>query len=122
MLRFCVSALLLTGLLASCTPRTGVVAGVTVTPVLIKTSEAPARGGVLTIQGRFLGGPTTGRVIVGADEDGSGGYTIPAASVRSWTDTEIVLNVPADAPVGGSWLYVEVNGKRSTGLRVSIRQ
>ncbi|SEJ61440.1 hypothetical protein SAMN04488058_11216 [Deinococcus reticulitermitis] len=121
MLRFCVSALLLTGLLASCTPRTSVVAGVTVTPVLIKVSQAPARGGALTVQGRFLGGPSTGRVIVGADEDGAGGSAIPAASVQSWTDTEIVLGVPQDAPVGGSWLYVEVNGKRSTGLRVSIK-
>ncbi|WP_415813385.1 IPT/TIG domain-containing protein [Deinococcus marmoris] len=94
----------------------------TVTPVLIKVSEAATRGGSLTIQGRYLGGPSTGRVRLGADESGKGGYVIPATAVQSWTDSEIVMTIPTDAPVGGSWLFVEVAGKQSTGLPYSVRQ
>ncbi|MGM9319601.1 IPT/TIG domain-containing protein [Deinococcus aquaticus] len=95
---------------------------VTVTPMLIKVSGAAARGATVTVQGRYLGGPTTGQVRLGADEDGKGGYVFPASAVRSWTDSEIVLTIPADAPVGGSWLFVEVAGKQSTGLPYSVQQ
>ncbi|GHG18190.1 hypothetical protein GCM10017784_06590 [Deinococcus indicus] len=95
---------------------------VTVTPVLIKVSESAARGGTLTVQGRYLGGPSTGRVRLGADERGQGGFLFPASAVRSWTDSEIVLTIPSDAPVGGSWLFVEVAGRQSTGLQYSVRQ
>jgi hypothetical protein len=95
---------------------------VTVTPVLIKVSESAARGGTVTIQGRYLGGPSTGRVRLGADERGQGGFLFPASAVKSWTDSEIVLTIPADAPVGGSWLFVEVAGRQSTGLQYSVRQ
>ncbi|MFN4249608.1 MAG: IPT/TIG domain-containing protein [Deinococcus sp.] len=94
----------------------------TVTPVLIKGSESAARGGTVTIQGRYLGGPSTGRVRLGADERGQGGFLFPASAVKSWTDSEIVLTIPADAPVGGSWLFVEVAGRQSTGLQYSVRQ
>ncbi|MFC6800639.1 MULTISPECIES: IPT/TIG domain-containing protein [Deinococcus] len=94
----------------------------TVTPVLIKVSESAARGGTLTVQGRYLGGPSTGRVRLGADERGQGGFLFPASAVRSWTDSEIVLTIPSDAPVGGSWLFVEVAGRQSTGLQYSVRQ
>ena len=62
MVRFFFASLLFTGVLASCAPRQQAVVGVTVTPVLIKLSESAARGGILTIQGRYLGGPSTGRV------------------------------------------------------------
>ncbi|GGM33698.1 hypothetical protein GCM10008956_07440 [Deinococcus arenae] len=95
---------------------------VTVTPVLIKASEGAARGGTLTIQGRYLGGPSTGKVRLGANEQGEGGYVFPAAAVQSWTDSQIVLTVPSDAPVGGSWLFVEVGAMRSTGLPFSVKQ
>ncbi|WP_370637608.1 IPT/TIG domain-containing protein [Deinococcus sp. 6GRE01] len=94
----------------------------TVTPVLIKVSESAARGGTVTIQGRYLGGPSMGRVRLGADERGQGGFLFPASAVKSWTDSEIVLTIPADAPVGGSWLFVEVAGRQSTGLQYSVRQ
>jgi len=123
MVRFFFASLLFTGILASCAPRpAGPAANVTVTPVLIKVSESAARGGTLTIQGRYLGGPSTGRVRLGADMSGAGGYTLPASAVQSWTDTQIVLTVPADAPVGGSWLFVDVGGRPSTGLPYSVRQ
>ena len=46
----------------------------------------------------------------------------PAAAVQSWTDSQIVLTVPSDAPVGGSWLFVEVGAMRSTGLPFSVKQ
>ncbi|WP_409737435.1 IPT/TIG domain-containing protein [Deinococcus sp.] len=90
--------------------------------MLIKGSESAARGGTVTIQGRYLGGPSTGRVRLGADERGQGGFLFPASAVKSWTDSEIVLTIPADAPVGGSWLFVEVAGRQSTGLQYSVRQ
>lgn len=122
MVRFFFASLLFVGALASCAPRQQAVSGVTVTPVLIKLSEPAARGGTLTIQGRYLGGPSTGRVRLGANESGEGGYVFPASAVRSWTDSEIVLTIPADAPVGGSWLFVEVGGRQSTGLPYSVRQ
>lgn len=122
MVRFFFASLLFMGVLGSCAPRQQAAAGVTVTPVLVKLSEPAARGATLTIQGRYLGGPSTGRVRLGADESGAGGYLFPAAAVRSWTDSEIVLTIPADAPVGGSWLFVEVGGRQSTGLPYSVRQ
>ncbi|WP_216317688.1 IPT/TIG domain-containing protein [Deinococcus aestuarii] len=122
MVRFFFASLLFAGALASCAPRSSVAVGVTVTPVLIKLSEPAARGGTLTVQGRYLGGPASGRVRLGADASGQGGYLFPASAVRSWTDGEIVLTIPADAPVGGSWLFVEVSGKQSTGLPYSVRQ
>ncbi|GAA5512188.1 hypothetical protein Dcar01_00902 [Deinococcus carri] len=122
MVRFFFASLLFVGVLASCAPRQQAVAGVTVTPVLIKLSEPAARGGTLTIQGRYLGGPSTGKVRLGTDMTGAGGYVFPASAVQSWTDSQIVLTVPADAPVGGSWLFVEVGGMRSTGLPYSVRQ
>ncbi|MBB5375288.1 hypothetical protein HNQ07_000732 [Deinococcus metalli] len=112
-------------MLASCAPRQQTQTAeqmVTVTPMLVKVSEGAARGSQLTIQGRFLGGPSIGKVRLGATETGQGGYVFPATAVVSWTDTQIVLTIPADAPVGGSWLFVEVGGKQSTGLPYSVRQ
>ncbi|TSA85646.1 cell surface protein [Deinococcus detaillensis] len=117
---FLLGSLLLVGTLSSCAPRVGTVMGVTQTPVLVKVSSGAAKGAAVMIQGRYLGGPATGRIRLGADENGSGGYLIPAASVVSWTDSEIVFNVPANAPAGGSWLYIEVNGRQSTGLPFSV--
>ncbi|WP_309570599.1 IPT/TIG domain-containing protein [Deinococcus sp.] len=125
MLRFFVAPLLFAGVLASCAPRQQTQTAeqmVTVTPMLVKVSEAAARGGKVTIQGRFLGGPGIGKVRLGANETGQGGFIFPASAVVSWTDTEIVLTIPSDAPVGGSWLFVEVGGKQSTGLPYSVSQ
>lgn len=121
---FFVASLLCAGVLASCAPSQQVSTErmVTVTPVLIKVSEGAARGGTLTIQGRYLGSARTGQVRLGANERGEGGSVLPASAVTSWTDTEIVLTLPADAPLGGSWLFVEVGGQRSTGLPYSVTQ
>lgn len=121
MLRIVVSSLLLMGALASCMPTTNAVAGVTVTPMLLKVSEAAAAGQNVTVQGRYLGGPATGRIRLGADERGQGGYFVPAGDVVSWTDSEVVFKVPAAAPVGGSWLYIEVGDMKSTGLPFSVK-
>lgn len=123
MFRFILTSLLLTGVVTSCSPMTQQkVAGVTVTPMLVKASEAASLGNTLTIQGRYLGGPSTGKIILGADENGKAGYTMPTDSVKSWTDSEIVVMIPKEAPVGGSWLFIEVNGRKSTGLPISIRK
>ena len=123
MLRFFVASLLIAGGLVACAPaQQGASQMVTVTPMLIKVSESAARGGTVTIQGRYLGGPSAGTVRLGATEQGEGGYVFPPSAVRSWTDTQIVLTVPTDAPVGGSWLFVEVGAMRSTGLMFSVKQ
>lgn len=125
MLRYFIAPFLFAGLLASCAPRQQVQTAeqmVTVTPMLIKVSESAPRGGQVTIQGRFLGGPTVGRVRLGADERGEGGFLFPKNAVVSWTDSQIVLTIPADAPLGGSWLFVEVGERKSTGLPYSVRQ
>ena len=117
-----VSGMLLAGMLASCAPRTNTVVGVTVTPMLLKVSEAARRGEVVTVQGRYLGGPTTGRVVLGATETGTQGYVVPASDIVSWSDTEIQFRVPANAVAGGGWLFVRVNDMLSTGLPFSVRQ
>lgn len=122
MLRVLIASFLLLPLLAGCAPRSQAVAGVTVTPVLLKVGEAARPGETVTVQGRHLGGPVTGRVRLGADETGAGGYLIPASAVVSWTDSKIVFRVPQNAPVGGGWLFVEVADMRSTGLPYSVRQ
>jgi hypothetical protein len=123
---FFLSSLLTVGALglglSSCAPTTKAVAGVTVTPVLIKVSAATPRGKNVTVQGRFLGGPNTAKVLLGAQEDGSGYYSVPKAAVVSWTDSQIVFTVPLDAPVGGAWMFVQVGDMRSTGLPFSISQ
>ena len=98
---FLLGSLLLVGALSSCAPRVGTVVGVTQTPVLVKVSSGAARGQAVTLQGRYLGGPATGRIRLGAAADGSGGFLIPSASVTSWTDSEVVFTVPTTAQAGG---------------------
>jgi len=122
MKRILVCSLLLLPVLAGCMPRTAAVAGVTVTPMLFKVSEPARPGENVTIQGRYLGGPATGRVRFGADERGAGGFVVPADGIVSWSDTQIVFKVPQNAPAGGSYLFVEVGDMRSTSLPFSIRQ
>ncbi|MBB6096711.1 hypothetical protein HNR42_000123 [Deinobacterium chartae] len=114
--------LTLTATLAACAPtQTQTPMNVQVTPVLVQVSEATAPGGTVTVQGRHLGGPSTARIRLGATEDGRGGYLVPAANIVSWTDSKIVFTVPAGAPVGGGWLFIEVAGRQSTGLPYSVK-
>lgn len=122
MQKFLLGSLLLVGTLASCAPRTSTVAGVTQTPLLVKASEGAARGQEVTIQGRYLGGPSTSQIRLGAETNGTGGYVVPASAIKSWTDTSVVFTVPDSAPVGGGWLFVEVAGMQSTGLPFSVAQ
>ena len=114
-------AFALFALLSGCMPRPQAATGVTVTPLLLKVGEAARPGETLTVQGRYLGGPATGHVRLGADEAGAGGYLIPADAILSWSDSKIVLRMPRGAPAGGGWLFVEVAGRRSTGLPYSVR-
>lgn len=122
MKRILVCALLIAGACTACMPRTQAVAGVTVTPMLIKVSEGAKQGTQVTVQGRYLGGPSTGRIRLGADEQGRGGYLVPKDAVGSWTDSQIVFTVPQNAPVGASWLFIEVGDMTSTGLPFSVSQ
>ncbi len=112
---------LLFPVLASCAP-TAAIRGVTVTPVLVKVSESASVGGTVTLQGRYLGGPATGRIRIGANVDASGGVVLPASAIQSWTDSQIVFTVPANVPTGGSYLFVEVGDMRSTALPFSVKQ
>lgn len=121
-LRVLVCGVLLLPALSGCMPREAGTTGVTVTPMLLKVSEAARAGERVTVQGRFLGGPATGRLRLGADERGEGGLLVPASAVESWTDSRIVFRVPPGAAAGGGWLFVEVGGLRSTGLPLSVRQ
>ena len=104
--------------LSGCMPSASTV---TVTPVLIKVSEAAAPGQSVVLQGRYLGGPASGTVRLGADENGKGGFVLPVASVVSWTDSRIEFKLPSGAAAGGGWVYVEVAGRQSTGLPFSIK-
>jgi len=103
-------------------PRTVTTQGVTVTPVLIKVSESARAGDSVTVQGRYLGGPATGSVRIGASMTGEGGFVIPKEAIVSWTDSQIVFKVPQNVPTGGGWLFVEVGGMLSTGLPFSVTQ
>lgn len=131
MQRFFLASLLFLGTaLVSCAPRTQAttmtagtpVGGVTVKPVLYKVSPSAAVGQSVTVQGRFLGGAKTAVITLGAEHDGSGGYRVPETAVTNWTDSEITFTVPANAPVGGSWLFVTVGDQVSNGLTFSIKQ
>lgn len=104
--------------LSGCMPAASTV---TVTPVLIKVSEAARPGELVTLQGRYLGGPASSVIRLGADQDGKNGFLIPKESIVSWSDTVIVFKMPAGAPAGGGWLFVEAAGLRSTGLPYSIK-
>ena len=104
--------------LTGCMPSASTV---TVTPVLIKVSEAAAPGQTVVLQGRYLGGTASGAVRLGADENGKGGFILPVASVVSWTDSRIEFKLPTGATAGGGWVYVEVAGRQSTGLPFSIK-
>ena len=57
-----------------------------------------------------------------ADADGTGGFVFPKTSVQSWTSSQIVLTIPANAPVGGGWVFVEVDGLQSSGLPYAVSQ
>ncbi|GAA5500752.1 hypothetical protein Dxin01_00477 [Deinococcus xinjiangensis] len=122
MLRFFLTSLLFMGVVTSCTPRTQVIKGVTVHPVLVKLSESAKRGQTVTVQGRYMGGPLTGKIILGATADGTNGFEIPNTSVKSWTDTEVVFTIPSDFPPGGSWLFIKVGDMLSNGLPYSVKQ
>jgi IPT/TIG domain len=91
-----------------------------VLPVLIKLSEPAAVGQNLTIQGRYLGGPSNSNVTIGSDESGNGGIKNSSADVVSWTSTEIVLKVPTGARPGGRFVFVDVGGVRSNFLPYSV--
>lgn len=128
MARFLVGSLLMTGLflgsLSSCAPRqqTSTERFVTVKPVLYKVSAPVVRGGTLTVQGRYLGGPSSATIKMGVAYDGSGGFDLPAAAIQSWTPSEITFTVPSDLPAGGGYIFINIGMLKSNGLPYSIGQ
>jgi hypothetical protein len=128
MARFLVGPLLITGLfvgsLSSCAPRqqASTERFVTAAPVLYKVSAPVVRGGTLTVQGRYLGGPASATIKMGAKFDGTGGFDLPAAAIQTWTADEITFTVPSDLPAGGAYLFIMVGNSKSNGLPYSIGQ
>lgn len=105
---------LLGAALVSCAPgQTTVTNRVENAPVVFKISPSAARGESFALQGRYLGGIQNGQVRVGS-------YIFPADSIVRWSNNEIVINVPANAPVGGNDLIVSVGGTPSLAVPFSI--
>lgn len=121
MKRFLVASLLFAGVLSSCAPAP-TTNRATITPIIYKLSEPVPRGGALTIQGRYLGGPSVGKIRFATDENGKGGFLFPASAVQKWTDDTIVVTVPMNAPIGGGFVVVEVDGMQSIPMPYSVSQ
>jgi hypothetical protein len=94
----------------------------TVRPLIIKLSESAKVGSTLTIQGRNLGSPGNSFVLFGANELGQGGVRNAADGVVAWSGTEIQVNIPANAKVGGNFIFVSVGSVLSNGMPYSITQ
>ncbi|HWG84574.1 MAG TPA: cell surface protein [Deinococcales bacterium] len=84
--------------------------------------SAAAPGQEVVIQGRYLGGPSTGSVIFRADERGEGGTRAQAKDIVSWGADNIVVRVPEDTAAGGGFIVVEVQGVKSFGMPFSITE
>lgn len=91
-------------------------------PVLVKAGEPAAPGQPVSLQGRFLGGPSNSSVIFRADENGIGGTRTADSDVVSWTPSTIVVKVPAGTTPGGGFVFVDVAGVLSNGLPFSVGQ
>lgn len=89
-------------------------------PVIIKISEPAAAGQNVTIQGRYLGGPSNSNVIFRADELGQGGYEAEPSDIVSWSGSQIVVKVPKAARPGGGFVLVRVGGVFSNSMPYSI--
>lgn len=103
-------------LLAACAPSTGDFRR-NVTPTVVSTTVQDG-GDTLVIMGRYFGDGAAGDrsyVLVGADVAGNGGRR---ADPIVWTPDRIVVTVPDGAGYG--FVYVVVDGVRSSGLPVSL--
>jgi hypothetical protein len=94
----------------------------TVRPLIIKLSESAKVGTTLTIQGRYLGSPSNSFVIFGANELGANGVRNAADGVTAWSSSEIQVTIPANAKVGGNFVFVSVGGVLSNAMPYSITQ
>ncbi|MFB9992311.1 IPT/TIG domain-containing protein [Deinococcus oregonensis] len=90
--------------------------------MLYKVSAPVVRGGTLTVQGRYLGGPASATIKMGATFDGNGGFDLPAGAIQTWTPNEITFTVPSDLPAGSGYIFITVGNSKSNGLPYSIGQ
>jgi hypothetical protein len=103
-------------LMSACAPTAAVQSGVV--PMVISTS---AKDNQLVIQGRYFGSGTGGAeagnyVLAGADAQGQGGFMLEA---DTWTPTRITAAIPQGTDL--RFVFVVVDGQRSTGLSVNQR-
>ena len=106
----------LLGSLSACAPRVADIQYVTLTPTIYAAKTPVTIGQKATIQGRYLGGLSSGILIIGADEYGNNGLVVPNENIVSWTAQKIEFIVPATMNRGGSWVFVKVGDILSTGL------
>ncbi|GGJ32623.1 IPT/TIG domain-containing protein [Deinococcus roseus] len=109
---------LITLILGACAPKAADT-GVTIYPQIVQVSPTESKQ-QFTLQGRYLGSKDTGVIRIGANENGEGGVVVPKENIVSWTESKIVFNVPANATPGGSFIVVEVAGKRSFSFPFSF--
>lgn len=114
-----IPALLLASIImlaAACAPPAAVQQRVT--PMVISVKPAD---GQLHIQGRYFGSGAGGHeagnyLVAGATAQGEGGFIL---SPTSWTSTHI--SAPLPTGVNPGFVFVFVDGHRSTGLPVNQR-
>lgn len=115
---FILGFLVLTLALSACQPPATSVEN-NVFPMIISTTVQD-EGETLLIQGRYFGNGVSGSdddsyVILGADVTGEGGVLVRPSE---WSPTRIVVQVPEG--VGSGFVYVVVNGVKSTGLPANL--
>lgn len=103
---------LLTLILGACAPKAAET-GVTIYPQIYQVSPIESNSQQFTLQGRYLGSRDSGVIRIGANDQGEGGTVVPKENIVSWDENKIVFNVPANITPGGSFIVVEVGGKRS---------
>jgi IPT/TIG domain len=89
-------------------------------PVIIKVSEPASPGQPVTIQGRYLGGPSNSVVVFRADELGNGGVEAETSDIVSWSSTLVVVKVPKAARPGGAFVFVRVGDVLSNAMPYSV--
>lgn len=110
---------LLTLILGACAPKAAET-GVTIYPQIYQVSPIENNKQQFTLQGRYLGSSSSGVIKIGANENGEGGFVVPKENIVSWTESKIVFNVPTNLIPGGSFIIVEVAGKRSFSFPFSF--
>ena len=109
---------LVAALLTACAPSVSIENQVL--PTLYSVTAPQTRDTPVVLQGRYFGDGLQGQaadsyVILGADVSGAGGVRVKALS---WSPSRIEVAIPDGA--GSGFIFVVVNGVRSTGLPANL--